>query len=661
MIFSRTGQSLVEIIIAMGLSAIILPTVYLGLMTVRENKAQSVQRAEAAAQMRELTEATRQVQIREHGWLDYFAVANGAVFHPAIDTDSSWILASGTDVVSGYTRSITFFDVYRDFTLPDKPVVETGGTLDPSTKRIVYRVAWNTPLPSFITSTQYLTRYMDNLSQTYTTYTEFDAGTKSGISVNHTTPPLVPDDGDITLGGGGSGDWCQPDLTLAQVDLPKSGVANALTVIPASGTSPGYAFAGTGENASGVSFAKVVITDTDPPAASIPTPGTFNGYKTNGVFGEENYAYLATDNNTKEIVIIDLQTDPFSESGWFNAPGNGNGDSIWVNGSTGYMTSGDKFYTINLTGKSGDRGLPVNNDHIITLAGTGRRIRVKENTADGKIYAYVAVDSASTQLEIIDVTDPVFPVRVGWANSVNNQGATDIFVNETSTRAYLVTTVSAANPEFFIFDVSDKTGNHTSIAGQDLGGMSPKGVVAVTNNKVITVGTGGIEYQVFNYDDSTRLISSCGSLNIDIGVNGIDTVIQPSGNAFSYIITGDASTEFKVIRGGPSGVMGVSGDYESPVYDIGSSTAFNRLSYTASLVPGVTSITFQFAAADPVGDCAGANYVYRDIDTSGVIPLDDDNAGYENPARCFRYRIHLATTDRNQSPILFDVTFNYSP
>jgi hypothetical protein len=100
-------------------------------------------------------------------------------------------------------------------------------------------VAWDTPLPSFITSTQYLTRYMDNLSRTYTTFAEFNAGTKNGVSVNYTNGDPV--DGDITLGGGGYGDWCQPDLTLAQVDLPKSGVANALTVIPASGTSPGYA------------------------------------------------------------------------------------------------------------------------------------------------------------------------------------------------------------------------------------------------------------------------------------------------------------------------------------------------------------------------------------------------------------------------------------
>jgi hypothetical protein len=146
---------------------------------------------------------------------------------------------------------------------------------------------------------------------------------------------------------------------------------------------------------------------------------------------------------------------------------------------------------------------------------------------------------------------------IGWAANVNNQGATDIFVNYSATRVYLATKVSNTDPELFIFDISDVNGNHAALASHDLGGMSPKGVVAVTNNKVITVGNGGIEYQVFNYDDATKLISSCGSLNIDAGVNGIDTVIQPSGSAFSYIITGDAGSEFKVIREWSSGAMGI--------------------------------------------------------------------------------------------------------
>jgi hypothetical protein len=156
----------------------------------------------------------------------------------------------------------------------------------------------------------------------------------------------------------------------------------------------------------------VNITDADPPVAGIPNPGTFDpggNMKTNGIFGEPNYAYLATDNNAKEIEIIDLQTNPFSEAGWFDAPGNGDGNSIWVNGNIGYMTSGNKFYTFDLTSKTGNRGVPLG---TVTLSGTGVRIRVSG------AYAYIAEDDISRQMEIIDVSDPgnlsrVFDYRLG--------------------------------------------------------------------------------------------------------------------------------------------------------------------------------------------------------------------------------------------------------
>jgi hypothetical protein len=648
------GQSLVEIIIAMGLSALILPAVYLGLISVREGKAVQVQRAVASDQLRELVESVRQV--REHGWA-YFAV--DGVFHPEISA-GAWTLVPGVQTLDGYTRSITVSPAYRDNTTGQIAPESASSHLDPSTKLAVFTVSWTTPFTSSVSSTAYLTRYLDNLTYIETTYAQFDAGTKSGTSVNYTGGS--PTDGEITLGGGGHGDWCTPDLTLAQVDLPKSGVANALTAIPATSENPGYAFAGTGDNASGVSFAKVNITDADPPAASIPTPGTYDpggNMKTNGVFGEADYAYLSTDNNTKEIEIINLQTNPYSESGYFDAPGNGNGNGIWVSGSVGYMTSSNKFYTFDLSSKSGNRGLPLNNAHVVTLAGTGVKIRVNGT------YAYVAVNSVATQVQIIDISNPAFPVIVGQANNLNDQGATGIFVNDTATRAYVVTANSAASPELFILNIETKTGNHTSLASYDSGAMSPKGVIAVTNNKVILVGTGGTEYQVVNYDDSSHVISSCpngsGLLNVDTGINDIDAVVQPSGNAFSYIITGDAGTEFKVIRGGPSGQLATTGTFESSAYDVLASTAFNRMISTASL-PSGTDIHFQVAIADPVsGSCSGANYVFRDIDFTGIIPLDDDGLGYENPGQCLKYRVTLTTSSISISPVLYDVTFNYSP
>src|SRR3989344_1190998 len=150
----KTGQSLVEIMIAMGISAIILPAIYLGLIATRENQAQRLQRVTATNLLREAAEATRVV--RENGWTG-FAV-NG-VYHPQVVT-STWTLASASATLDGFTRAVTISDVFRD---SQSHIVTTGGTLDPSTKKVDYAVSWTTPFATSLVSTAFLTRYLDNL------------------------------------------------------------------------------------------------------------------------------------------------------------------------------------------------------------------------------------------------------------------------------------------------------------------------------------------------------------------------------------------------------------------------------------------------------------------------------------------------------------------
>ena len=82
----------------------------------------------------------------------------------------------------------------------------------------------------------------------------------------------------------------------------------------------------------------------------------------------------------------------------------------------------------------------------------------------------------------------------------------------------------------------------------------------------------------------------------------------------------------------------------------------------------------QVAAADTTGTCADASYTfvgpdgtdtsYYDVSGStiaGAIPFSDDNVGFENPARCFRYRAYFETDDPALTPQLTDVTVSFSP
>lgn len=608
-LINRPGQSLVELLVALGLAAILIPAFMAGIMATREGRGQQEQRLAATASLRESVEAVRAV--RNKGWTS-FAV-NGT-YHPAVEA-GGWKLEAGSETAGDLTRSVVISDYLRN------------GQVDPSTKNVVVTVSWSIPLANSVSSTLVLTRYLDNLVYTETTETQLNLGVKSGTNVTNTVG------GEVVLGAGGYGDWCNPNLSIAALDLPKSGVANALSAIE------GRAFAGTGNNASGVSFANVTISNANPPVAAIA--GTFDGFKTNGVFGETNYAYLATDNNSKEIEIVNLTTNPYSEAGYFNAPGNDEGDSVFVAGNVGYMTDENKLYTFELSSKTGSRGQLGS----VNLAGDGKKVIVSGT------YAYVATSSTSTQLQIVDVSNPRSMTVVGQAGLAGGTGATDVFVNSTATRAY----VTAG--KLYIVDISAKTGVRPTLGSYSTNGMSPKGVMGVSGNKIIVVGTGGEEYQVVNVAVESSP-SRCGGLNIDTGINGVAAVMEQDGDAYSYIITGDAGAEFRMIAGGPGGRYASSGTFESAALDPGYSTSYNRVSFTGT-TPNLTTLTAQTAVS---GDCLNYTFVGPDGTSStfysgagGSIPL-----GY-NIGRCFKYKLYLSTVDANATPVFYDLTVNYSP
>lgn len=644
---SQKGQSLVELLIAIGLATLILPALMTGLSAGRGGRAQQEQRLEASSYLRETQEAVR--SIAQRGWVN---IQTNGTYHPII-SNGKFVFSPGTKTTDGFLVSVVVSDTYRD---SSGVIVSIPGVIDPSTKKVVTTVSWNTPYISSVNATSYYTRYKNDITSD-TTLTNFNVGAtnsaSTGIAVTNTAG------GEITLGaGGGGGDWCAPTLTLGQLDLPKSGVANAISAVE------GQAYVGTGDNASGVSFANINITTDYPPVASIE--GTFDGYKTNAVFGEGNYFYLASDNNSKEIDIVNLTTTPYVESGYFNAPYNQDGNGIFVVGNVGYMTTGNMFYTFDLSSKTGSR--PQLDSLFITVFGQARKIWVKGN------YAYVAVDGyASKELSIIDISDPRNIYEIGYAD-VNGAGGKEVHVNESGTRVYLATSQDSTKREFFIIDATSKNGNRPIIGSYEANGMSPKGVNVVTGNRAILVGTGAEEYQVINLANESSPVR-CGGRNIDSGINGVASVLQTNGYAYSYIITGDSSSELKIILGGAGAGNNhtLTGVFESRTFDGGGEVAWNSFSATTA-VPQSTTLRFRVAIKDAVNNsCAGVSFVANDFvgsdgqassyypSTGGQLNFENNGSGYENPGRCVRYRAYLDTSDSTQTPVIYDVNFNYSP
>ncbi|MDO8270096.1 MAG: hypothetical protein Q7T54_05520 [Candidatus Levybacteria bacterium] len=640
---NQKGQLLIEVLFAIALTSIILPALLTGLISSRQGISQQQQRIQAIALLKEAEEIVRNV--KHQSWSN---VAVDGTYHPVV-VSNSWSLAAGLETIGDFERSIQINSAQRD---NNGSIVASGGTIDPSTKRVDISVTWNKPYNSAAESTLYVTRYSQNAANVVTTVADFTNGTP-----NQT---IIADNngGEIELGsGGGSSNWCNPIDSLTSIDLSRQGVPTAISAIE------GSVVTGTGGNASGPTFVRNLISGNSPVLA---TPaGEFDNSKANGVFTAGNFGYIATDSNSEEIKILNLTqySNPptntkFLKVGAFNAPGNTQGNSVYASGNTGYMTAVDKFYTFRLTDYT------QINPTAVTLAGTGKKIVVAGN------YAFVAVNSITTPLQIIDISNPAAPTIVAAAN-ITNQPGIDVAVNESGTRAYLITPyTSPSQANVLIINTSTMTTPLPLIGtGFNTNGMNPKGISIATGNRLIVVGQNGSrQYQVINTSNETTPVACGDGMTISSGAHAVSSVLQSNGYAYSYVATGDSNQELKIILGGSGGTFSNNGTFTSGPIDPGGSVVYNY--FTPSFIKPIgTNIQFKVAVAQAVNNnCNEASYTFLGPDGTensffsgeGAIPFNTSGT-YTNPGRCFKFMAYLSTTDYTSSPILYDATVNYSP
>jgi len=634
---SKPGQLLIELLIALALLGIFTPALVGAIIVARSGSTTAHIRQQATLKLTETAEALR--SIREQGWSN---IATPGNYHPIL-TNGVWSLQPNSITEDDLTTNLAIAYVQRD---ASGDVVTSGGHPDPSTMAVTITVSWTEPQPGEVTSSLYLTRYLDNLALTDTTEADFTGGELQGTAIINTTG------GEIILGSGGRGNWCLPaNYIRTTYNMPQDGKANVVRALE------GKIFSGTDYGNQG-KFVHLGVDQQDPP--QITQFGQINGYDTNDIFIESNYAYIATDDASRDIVIIDLSTNQevgyYNDTFWW-----GTAQGIYVKGNVGYAVIGPKLHAFDLSSKTGQRPeLGSVNLQTWGLA-TGYRVIVNGN------YAYVALDWGSAEMQIINVTNPRSMSRAGYAN-VNSERGKDVFVNQNGTRVYLTTAVSGSKNELFIIDTTSKSGSRPIISSYDSQGMDPKGISLVTENKLIFVGVGGEEYQVI---DLTNEIAPtrCGGLNLDTGVYGVAGVLESDGEAYSYIVTKEPNSELKVIEGGAGETYSTAGTYQSNIIDAGYATAYNYISIQKA-TPIDTTARFQVSGADPIsGSCELAVYTYVGpdgtdqtyFDDAGSIPFDNDGVGYENPARCFRYQLFLETAEQTATPVVESATINYSP
>ena len=643
---ARNGHILVEVLLAISLFVVIATAVLGGFISVRDGKIAQKQTLVAKGYLDQAVEALRSVRER-----DWALVAVNGTYHPVLN-GSMWELENGQGPsVDGYKTQIVIADILRSSTDPFGNVVPAGDITDPASKRAMITVSWGTLVNQGVSSSQYLSRYGKNDFKEQTLESDFEDGVFTGTAIQN------DDGGEIILGAGGYGNWCKPtQIPYIEVSLESNGSAAAIWA------REGRVYAGTGENSSGKSFVNVQINNTNPPTTQIE--GSFDGYKTNAIFGEGDYAYLATDTNDREVVIIDTSTNPNTEVGYFNAPGNADAMGVFVQGTVGYVTSSNKLYSFDLSSKTGSRPILDIGGVTVSLFGTARKLYIVGN------YAYIAIDGyALLELSIASISDPSHMSWIGGAD-VNSGGGKEVYVNPTGTRAYIATNKDSSKPEFFIINTSSKTGFRSSIGSYDASGMDPRGVAVGTGNKAILVGSGGKEYQVIDISDEAHP-KSCGELDFLYDINSVAAVLEQDGDAYAYIVAKDAGKELKIIEGGPGGQYTTEGSFESEVFDVGEgkTAMFNRVIADVT-IPDDTELKYQVSTyGDGSQDCGDITPAYYGVDgtsesfygTEGTIPFANLPSPSINPARCFSYKVFLKSSDKDKTPVFNWIKVNYSP
>lgn len=537
--------------------------------------------------------------------------------------NNQWTLSESQDTTGIYTRKIAISSV------------------DTSTKLITSTVSWPTGYGQIqdVILSSYVSFWTTH-SWLDTTASHFNVGIFDNTAVTTTS------DGEVRLGTTTYSDWCNPGVAMTEFDLPGSGVAQSIIAIP------GELFMGTGSNASGLSFIDMSVTSSEPPTTTIV--GTYDGAKTNDIFAEADYGYLAVDTNSKEIIILNIGTTPFTEIGYFDAPGNGDGNSVYVQGTRGYMTHGNTLRMFDLSSKSWSR--PEIGSGV-TLAGDAKSISVVGN------YAYVAINSTVTQMQIIDLSNPDAMSVVGQV-AISAWAGRDLSMSSDGSRVYLATDTSSLYDEFHIINTSVKTSNRPVIGSANSTGMSPAGITLVTYNRIIMVGSGGTQqYQVFDITNE-QTPTNCGGLAIADTLYGVSGVNNFDGNAYAYVVTSKNSGELRVIRWGPWGGYGnglgypSEGTFQSRVYDTGAPSYYYTFAWSRQLAPN-TTLSFQVRAGN-TNNLSGLPWYGPDGTSDTYFMLESGEPFPENlqDQQYVQYKAFY-TSDSVGTPVLESVRLKY--
>ncbi len=643
-IYSR-GQILIELIIATALAGIIISSIIGLFVDIGQTQLVSLEQTQAEEFVEEAIGSL--YSIHERSWNNLINYTFPV--HP-INNNGVWELSEGQEIIDeNYVREINIEAVYRNAITGE---IVDSGVEDPSTKKFIITVSWQKPRSLSITKEIYLTRYQNNTNWIQTTHQDFNNGTANNIQVtNDSGGELILDYGE------GEGEHTGNKFSVFE----KSNTSNL------NDTNKKISYRFTAQDSKEVRAIRVYINDAHsiPPIYRYGLQADDDGSPSGQWLGDNQQGYndfwsflsIWHQISLKEYVdieegeiyhlVIEHKSGKINQGHYINLR-----TLKPLNKIVPYDGSDDENLMIRYSEDNGLSWADVNETPVYVIVYDEWTPREASGnpyykTADGSIYGNKYKGEIFTYSEETEFISQV-GAYVFLKKGTPSQPQDDLYIviKDLTTREILIDQIFVARD-----DVSTDFQLKETIFDPALPMVQ------------------GHQYRLYFYSNGTahnRAYQLGVAENWDfplfnaINYFGSDAQYSRSndaGNKWKEYNNRDTMFRFSVLA--DTGYFS-NGEYISSTFDAGDLISFNRIFWTELINPGITNVEFQIAANI---DNSTWNFVGPD-GTSATRFTNPDGETIPISAvlgRYIKYKIYMTTTDNEQTPIVYDVSINYSP
>jgi type II secretory pathway pseudopilin PulG len=619
---NRSGMSLVEVIVAIGILGVGGTSVIMMLISSLRGAEAGSERAAAGLLVSQGYEAVRSI-----GNGSFNSLVNGT--YGLDETGNIWNLVGTPDVHGLYTRRVVIADVYRD----GNGNIAPAGTLDIHTKKITTTVDWSFQgQAKSVEAVDYFTNW-DRRDLFSDLAGDWSAGTLTDTEVT------TAEDGEVALLALGV------DLSfLSSYNAPGAANGGDLELV---GSTAFFVRPGSADD-------ELVALDVSDPNNPVLMDSLNLGADGNAVAISGNYAYIATSSNYAEMLVVDI-SNPANlvlQAGLdlIDLPGNADALDVSVVGDRAYLTrtisAANDFVVVDIT----DPHYPV----MLGSYMVGKNVYSVE--VDGN-YAFLATGTNnSREFFAMNISNPASITLASSIGFPGSQDAFEVVLDRTNHRAF----VGRNNATSALYAVDIANPAAMSILGFiNLNGTC-RGLDLQGNFLYAAITGSAPDVAVIDVTNpAAMVISDSHNVNVGYGMN-----VRYS-NGYAYLTTSDDSAELVVLGAVAGGMYLTSGSFVSPVLDAGSSANWNTLEWSEDLSCGGGDLQIQIRTADAPGNLASALWQGPDGEDLDETDFYTDPLGQAIPVghngdRYFQYRA-LLTGPGTCTPLLKDFRATYTP